>query len=322
MEILKRIETEHPDALFTLSVSRYCNYNCSYCSEKNCKVGNKKPEITQKVLNKLKNELDKMPTLDSIHLIGGEVSQFNIDPLLEIIKEKGIKKGMVTTNLSAKKEWYLNLLNYFEKVTVTASFHDEYWGYEGFFKKIASLNDYENMFIIIEAVINDDIYEKVFNLYNLVNDYNKEHKKSIKLSIDLDRTKESFSKKVKDLQAQASTTKTATKKNVKVTTSEREFMSNKREIISMFEEQGCINTIGAACIDIKKKFLCGKFGLLDDPDNFVVKKVCFSYDNYPKIIYDGEEGVICQKKCTMCHQRYKIIFDPDKSKITYLDKEK
>lgn len=142
-----------------LFTSYLCNYNCSYCAQKNNRKLYKESENLNEINKKLLNTVDKLcQTLfvnkkimdeynNSLQIIGGEPSIINLYEIINklIINKTYIKNLKIFTNFSKNIEYYIKLVELLNKlnakVILSVSFHDEYISLEEFYKKIKKFSD-------------------------------------------------------------------------------------------------------------------------------------------------------------------------------------
>jgi len=163
----------------TYNVTECCNYHCPYCMQ-----GNKPKKDTNSILiEKISKEINKIicklkqqgKNID-FHLIGGEVSIYDIKNLiLKNIDLSNIYRFSMVTNLSRSVEYYKELLNYLKEnkvnIRIKASFHPTEVSEENFINKIKSLKDY-NIIPSLLLTKNEEINECVYNVYNKLKEIN------------------------------------------------------------------------------------------------------------------------------------------------------
>lgn len=149
-----------------------CNFRCSYCCN----------SVTNKVQNPINFERLKSYA-ESIHnlllkekddyevfLIGGEITLLPIEQLKELIRTlytKNVIKFHITTNMSAKVEYYYSLADLCDKLgvklKVVGSLHEEMMKYEVFMDKAKKLSKRLDLFTVEFVVTskNKDIFKKL-----------------------------------------------------------------------------------------------------------------------------------------------------------------
>ena len=140
-----QIKAEIPEVTIVAHLGNYCNYNCSYCSQKGLKTLKEKEKEHQEILklyknlpcrNELKYWIRKAQTISPIHLnlnfYGGEASEYTVEQLFQIYQDIDIPFDQVTitTNFSKAAKYYLTLNKMFKehgiRFRVFASYHEEY----------------------------------------------------------------------------------------------------------------------------------------------------------------------------------------------------
>jgi len=95
-------------------INEHCNFKCSYCKglAKEVFADRKRKELT---LDEIKSNIDiwcKTEPLENIRFSGGEPTYHkNIVEIVAYAKEKGIKRIVISTNGSNRKELYERLIN-------------------------------------------------------------------------------------------------------------------------------------------------------------------------------------------------------------------
>ena len=125
-----------------------CNYNCSYCYEKQLKDYDlKKININslKKTAQKIK-EFMKYNNICKIGILGGEVfilKKEDFIEILNILNTEELKEIEIVTNLSKPIEYYIDVINIFKnkKIILTCSFHYEQTDIHTFLSKIFNLKD-------------------------------------------------------------------------------------------------------------------------------------------------------------------------------------
>jgi len=122
-------------------VNNNCNYNCSYCFEKDFHKKNIDIYSVTKTAYKINDFVNKN-NLTSIILLGGELFLLNkkiIFEILDILKNKKLNLYIIT-NFSKENSVYKKVYDFakenFNKVEYKFSFHDEYISIENFFNKV------------------------------------------------------------------------------------------------------------------------------------------------------------------------------------------
>ena len=122
-------------------VNDNCNYNCSYCFEKDFHKKDINIDSIIKTAYKVKEFIDKN-NLTSIILLGGELFLLDeevIFEILNILKNKNLNLYIIT-NFSKENFIYKKVYDFakenFNKVEYKFSFHDEYITIKDFFNKV------------------------------------------------------------------------------------------------------------------------------------------------------------------------------------------
>ena len=122
-------------------VNNNCNYNCSYCFEKDFHKKNIDIYSVTKTAYKINDFVNKN-NLTSIILLGGELFLLNkkiIFEILDILKNKKLNLYIIT-NFSKENSVYKKIYDFakenFNKVEYKFSFHDEYISIKDFFDKV------------------------------------------------------------------------------------------------------------------------------------------------------------------------------------------
>jgi len=170
-----------------------CNFHCSYCCNSVMnKVQNpinfdRLLRIAKSIHNLIEKDEDDV---FEVNLIGGEITMLPLEQMKEIINtiySKKITKFHITSNMSAKVDYYIAINELCNKLNVTlkivGSFHEEMMNYDVFIKKARMLSDNLKLFIAEFVVTseNKEIYEKIqedckkYNIALMV-DYNRKEK--------------------------------------------------------------------------------------------------------------------------------------------------
>lgn len=123
-----------------------CNYNCSYCCQKNKtslnvkNIINNSKLIKEKIANKIDNKI-------LLSISGGEISIIPIKLLLSILEtlyNQNIKVVNITTNFFKEVDYYNTIYEWCKNHNILffldCSFHEEFISEEVFFNKIKKLN--------------------------------------------------------------------------------------------------------------------------------------------------------------------------------------
>lgn len=154
----------------TYTITECCNYHCPYCMQRNKPHKDTNPILIEKIskeINKVIFKLKQQNKNIDFHLIGGEVTIFNIkDLVLKNIDLKNIYRFSMVTNLSNTVEYYKNLFNYLIEnnvnIRIKASYHPTEVDKEKFIFKIKELKEYNiipSILITKDKKINEHAYE-------------------------------------------------------------------------------------------------------------------------------------------------------------------
>jgi organic radical activating enzyme len=156
-------------------ITNCCNYNCSYCLRKNKRdnIENYKRD-EQTVINtipKLAKIIREKNVDTKIELIGGEVSLFNLEDIIERLYNEipnNLKRISFISNLSKSAEYYNDLIDVCTKhnieLSIVASFHYEFTTLDNFFEKIKKLNFNDHFLFKVEMVSTRNNLEQVNEL--------------------------------------------------------------------------------------------------------------------------------------------------------------
>lgn len=180
-KILKIERVKHLD-YFTWMMFPYCNYNCSYCFEKEMYFGNEKIDIEE--LKKIANKIYDYCNINNIlrlNVFGGEPTILDYSKIIYIFEKFLNDKKIIfeiTTNFYRDIDYFFNLLKAFKNnycFYITCSFHEEFTTQVLFFKKILKLSklaeEFPNSKIKIKVVINknnENNIRKFFNNYKII----------------------------------------------------------------------------------------------------------------------------------------------------------
>ena len=172
----------------TYNVTECCNYHCPYCMQGNKPKKDTNPILIEKIskeINKIIYKLKQQDKNIDFHLIGGEVSIYDIKNLiLKNIDLSNIYRFSMVTNLSRSVEYYKELLSYLKEnnvnIRIKASFHPTEVSAEDFVNKIKSLKNY-NIIPSLLLTKNEEINKYVYDIYNSLKEIN------IQLSVSVER---------------------------------------------------------------------------------------------------------------------------------------
>ena len=150
-------------------ITNKCNYNCSYCFEKNFKGIELSNENLFLTADKI-NEFMKINNLNTLVLLGGELFLLDTNiilKLLEILKGKQLRiiTNFFQDNLIYKKiaDFSKDNFSFFE---YKFSFHDEYISLKDFFNKIDDFKKICNCNIVVQFTL-DERTEKFLSEFEM-----------------------------------------------------------------------------------------------------------------------------------------------------------
>lgn len=158
MKSIKKIKDLDPaDFIIKWRLTNMCNADCSYCVRKPQHKTLDKDTIEKDELNLCEIAKEVSRLIDNsnfnnvkIDLIGGEVTLFNLQTILENIKTDKLKVINITSNVLKDLSYFTDLCNYLHKrnikLTLTASYHFEYISFENYFEKVKALNENVDFF--------------------------------------------------------------------------------------------------------------------------------------------------------------------------------
>ena len=163
----------------TYNVTECCNYHCPYCMQGNKPKKDTNPILIEKVskeINKIIYKLKQQDKNIDFHLIGGEVSIYDIKNLiLKNIDLSNIYRFSMVTNLSRNVEYYKELFEYLTQnkvnIRIKASYHPTEVSKEDFFNKIKNLKNY-NIIPSLLLTKNEEINKYVYDIYNSLKEIN------------------------------------------------------------------------------------------------------------------------------------------------------
>lgn len=170
----------------TYNVTKCCNYHCPYCMQGNKPKKDTNPILIERIskeINKVICTLKQQGKNIDFHLIGGEVTIYDIKELiLKNINLENIYRFSMVTNLSRSVNYYRELFEYLIEnkvnIRIKASFHPTEISEEEFLDKIKKLKKYN---IIVSLLITK---EKFYNIYKF---YKELLKNKIEVSVSVER---------------------------------------------------------------------------------------------------------------------------------------
>jgi organic radical activating enzyme len=150
-------------------VTNKCNYNCSYCFEKNFKSIELSNEDLFLTANKI-NEFMKINNLNSLILLGGELFLLDTNIILKLLEILKGKKLYIITNFFQDNLLYKKVADFskdnFSFFEYKFSFHDEYISLKDFFNKIDDFKKICNCNIKAQFTL-DERTEKLLSEFEL-----------------------------------------------------------------------------------------------------------------------------------------------------------
>lgn len=184
---IKKIIDRKKEFFFSWMLFKHCNYNCSYCLEKNLIRDKKSIDELKKIADKIYYIYSKnLFKFDCLSLLGGEISLLNLEDFKYIFNNfnniQDLKLEYIT-NFSADNNYYLELVKFFniKEIILKLSLHTEFISIEDFFKKILLLNfllqknNINNVKIKIEYVLtknNCKNIDKIISWYKKIKKIN------------------------------------------------------------------------------------------------------------------------------------------------------
>lgn len=160
------------------NLTQYCNYNCSYCSQREHNTLNKQKQNKQdielllyraKIIN---NFIKNNKYFTWLNTLGGEITLYNdLYKIFDVFnKNKYLTGTTIVTNGSRNESYYIDLINRINYyIAFTFSFHEEFANIDSFFKKIININNYIKnnnksaslCVSFVKTVNNEDVAEEV-----------------------------------------------------------------------------------------------------------------------------------------------------------------
>lgn len=166
-----------------------CNFKCSYCINNVYSKTNQKINIDRlkKFAECIHNLIEKENDEVLLGLIGGEITLIPFEDLKEIITilyTKNIKKIHITSNTSAKTDYYISIQKLCNSLDIdlklVCSFHEEMMNYDIYINKAKILSKEIKNFLCEFVVTHNNLslFKKLKkecnnNNINLLSDYNR-----------------------------------------------------------------------------------------------------------------------------------------------------
>lgn len=178
---LKSVEILDYEKYFTIhwKMTRWCNYNCSYCIQHHnyesnrIKYDYKKFSTYAKKINKWMKSVN-IPM--KLHLIGGEICYMDLIKVLEYIDAENFNKLSIVTNFSGSLIFFTDLRDYCQsrniELQICASLHDQYVKVKDFVEKAKELKDC----IHIQFTVTDTNTDNFVELVDLCTKYDLQYK--------------------------------------------------------------------------------------------------------------------------------------------------
>lgn len=273
-------------------MTRWCNYNCSYC---NLKKDNTIKLIEIKKIARKINWLINNQIKENVYLKlgGGEISFLPLEEILNYIDSPFVKKIHITTNLSNNIEYYLNLRKFCNKrnieLVISASCHIE---------QIDNIDNFleKAKYVSMVSFVWDEKY-KDENL-KIINYLEKNH-----ILYTLRRLKDKDSNITVNKNI-VSTNGAGTELTVILKNGESVSFPNRYEFVKTFNGNNFYN------------FYCnsGKYNIVI-LDGFIIRNFCSKFRNEKIDIFNYNKEniypVLCDdnKPCSLCSFNYTISKD-------------
>ena len=153
MKSLVRLEDLDPfDFILKWRITSMCNLKCSYClrthnlEDYNADKIEADTKQLCEISKKLSDVFDKSDKNNvKIDLIGGEVSLFDLERIFSHLTSDKIKRINITTNFKKDSDYYNSLAKYLKdrniELSLTCSYHDEFWSIDSYFDKVIQVKD-------------------------------------------------------------------------------------------------------------------------------------------------------------------------------------
>lgn len=197
MDDIVSVEKKHIFFKVSWKMTNSCNYRCPYCYMAKA-VAKGDNHTSEETVLKIASKIDDITSIQAkgrtvqLHLIGGEVSQYNLINVLDKIKK--VRKLIIVTNFSAPTDYWLNLKSYCKKrkiqPNIIASFHLTQCDHEGFIEKAIKVH------ASVKSVINPD------NINEYKPYFEKLKKNNIRIEITVERDSENSCKQFIDKEIQ------------------------------------------------------------------------------------------------------------------------
>lgn len=138
-----KVEPAQPSISISWMLGARCNYDCMYCPTEWHDSTSQHPNLDQmiKVWDNMVSKTSHQGLGYKLSFTGGEVTaNKSFIPLLKHIRSDNIKIDHIgiTTNGSASKNYYLELVNLLDSISFST--HSEFFNEQDFFSKVASVN--------------------------------------------------------------------------------------------------------------------------------------------------------------------------------------
>lgn len=177
IHIKKDVCLENPMFYIKWRLTNACNYHCSYCIRKDLGLEGF-PGYYE--LIKRADKLNKIKIPFRLELIGGEVTIFDLVPLLSRITTKNLKAVYISTNLFREAGYFEYLYDYLYKrkieLSLSCSLHEEECDEDKFIEKVRYLSTVVDH-IYLECVSTDKNKKTIEKILNIKKD-------NVKISLD------------------------------------------------------------------------------------------------------------------------------------------
>lgn len=143
MTTIVRVDPTEPAIALTWMISTRCNYDCMYCPADWHDDSSDHPDLVtlQQVWDNFYAKTSSQQQPYKISFTGGEVTaNRNFIPLIKYIRKGNfnIKQVVVTTNGSASKKYYAQLVQWVDAISFST--HSEFFNEQDFFSKVEHIN--------------------------------------------------------------------------------------------------------------------------------------------------------------------------------------
>lgn len=152
----------------TFQITRWCNYNCSYCTQgSHAEYVLKENAYYENLATELRNRLDLIDSqypmeFEEFELLGGEIGFLDLLPIISNLVGSKTNRINITTNLAGPTKTLIDINRYCKEKNIffflVASFHEEFADIDEFFAKVDELKQ-NNIRTRIEFVLHDENHD-------------------------------------------------------------------------------------------------------------------------------------------------------------------